>query len=136
MLLKATTFFYCLGKYKISISYKSKVLLHFYIKKYKIKYMPLKIFLRQPSEALMSKFYLPNLNLEYHLCRWAKKIDGSTVALAIFLPLSWISNYMNGNLSSSKGITFFSCIHKQVYFHLFNCSTSICCYSIAIPRNI
>ena len=35
----------------------------------------------------MSKFYLPNLNLEYHLCRWAKKIDGSTVALAIFLRL-------------------------------------------------
>ena len=29
-------FFYCLGKYKISISYKSKVLLHFHIKKYKI----------------------------------------------------------------------------------------------------
>ncbi|MBS5926611.1 MAG: hypothetical protein KIC66_05910, partial [Clostridium sp.] len=42
----------------------------------------------QASEALMSKFYLPNLNLEYHLCRWAKKIDGSTVALAIFCILN------------------------------------------------
>ena len=30
-------FFYCIEKYKISISYKSKVLLHFHIKKYKIK---------------------------------------------------------------------------------------------------
>ena len=29
--------FYYLRKYKISISYKSKVLLHFHIKKYKIK---------------------------------------------------------------------------------------------------
>ena len=34
---KAISLFYCLGKYKISISYKSKVLLHFHIKKYKIK---------------------------------------------------------------------------------------------------
>ncbi len=46
----------------------------------------------------MSKFYLPNLNLEYHLCRWAKKIDGSTVALAIFL--------------YSKGILIYEKIYK------------------------